>query len=267
MAQPKNRPQAVVPPLAEHPPAKPVIAVSELANSGALAGLGVPRAAEYPYLSGSGSVIGTGLYAGITGLTYDARAVGSAYLPTTGTEELRKLERQIETLQAKLTEITTAVSTVATTPQAALLEELQEMKQTLEQMRSQTTVATQQLTAPVLLPAPQDMEVRLISAASFERLEEYRGEESKWSSVAGVFAGALLGIVVNVVTGSPMTNIAWIFGITFFILMGIMVWTAYVYKQRGDRLRGRIVGEHVPLPASTSTTDPPLAPAEKTAAP
>jgi hypothetical protein len=104
----------------------------------------------------------------------------------------------------------------------------------------QAQVTAQRLKADVILPAAEDMQVRLISAHSFERLEEYRSEESKWFSVAGIFGGSTLGIFVNAVTGGVLNEQSWIFVVVSLALTILTGATAYNYQRRAERLKLRI---------------------------
>lgn len=64
--------------------------------------------------------------------------------------------------------------------------------------RVQTT--GNELTAPIRLPAPEDIEVKLVSSTSLERLSEYQADENLMLALAGLFGGAALGIAVNWMT-------------------------------------------------------------------
>ena len=93
------------------------------------------------------------------------------------------------------------------------------------------------LTANVILPAPEDMQVRLVSASALERLDEYRGNENKWFAWMGIFIGSTLGLLINVVTGGSLKAEGIVLLVVLVTMGGLTGWTAYQEKQKGDRVR------------------------------
>jgi|GEM_PF-6700737 len=149
--------------------------------------------------------------------------------------QLRDLHNTTASLRTKIEEI----SQVGTFGQnTVILDQFQELRETISKM--QTT--SQSLTAPVVLPTPEDMEVKLVSSTSLERLEEYRSEESKWGTWLGVFVGAIIGILINLATGGQLTQSALILISTFVLLSILTGWTEYSFKERAHRLKERIMG-------------------------
>lgn len=95
--------------------------------------------------------------------------------------ELVNLRKQVVDLQkASLTE-------------NQLEQRIQEILKTADRAAGQGEL----LTARVILPRQEDMNVRLIPSHSFERLEEYRSDENIAYLLIGVFAGGICGILSN----------------------------------------------------------------------
>jgi transcriptional regulator with XRE-family HTH domain len=152
----------------------------------------------------------------------------------------RELSVQFQDLQNSLENLVQRVeqTTSVSSSTSSVTEELLDALDTVRQAQQ----TAQRITAEVVLPSQEDLQVRLISASSFERLEEYRNEENKWFSLAGLFVGAILGVLINSVTGGVMTSAAWIFIGLFLVMTVIMAWTAYTFQKRAERLRTRIAG-------------------------
>jgi len=96
------------------------------------------------------------------------------------------------------------------------------------------------ITAPVRIPTPEAMEVTLVSTTMLERLEEYRHESNKWDTIFGLFIGATLGILTNLVTGGEMTFETWV---VIAILVGMSAftgWTGHKYKERAAVIKDKI---------------------------
>jgi transcriptional regulator with XRE-family HTH domain len=117
--------------------------------------------------------------------------------------------------------------------------ELQKISEALSELK----LPTQNLSAQIVLPPPEDMEVRLVSSTSLQQLEEYRSEENKWFSIMSIFIGALLGIAINVVTGGVMKTEALILVFVFIFFVVTTFFTARNYQQRGNYIKSRIFRE------------------------
>lgn len=92
------------------------------------------------------------------------------------------------------------------------------------------------------------MTVTLVPLDFVERLEEYRGEMRLWHTVWTVFAGAVLGMLVNSVTGGHMTTAAWVLIAVFLIMAALAFASALRYKRRGDQLRDQMLASRLPRP-------------------
>lgn len=94
-------------------------------------------------------------------------------------------------------------------------------EQRLEEILKTVTRAvgeSEEITARVIIPRREDMDVRLVPVHSLERLEEYRSDENIAYLLIGTFAGAVLGILSNWATNET-------FVITNFslVLMSLLV--------------------------------------------
>jgi transcriptional regulator with XRE-family HTH domain len=110
----------------------------------------------------------------------------------------------------------------------------------LKKLVVELQASSQQLRAPVILPSAKQMEVKLIPSLSFDRLQEYRQEENKWSSLAMLFLGAVMGMVTNLATGgTPSPG----FGIVATVLLfcaGVMGASAWAQRRRAIRITAEI---------------------------
>lgn len=120
-------------------------------------------------------------------------------------------------------------------------QELRSQIRDLQTSISELQATSQEITAPVALPSKQQLEVRLIPTTSFERLEEYRAEENKWFTWAGVFLGAVIGVFINLITGGEATVTTWIVSGTFLAMVIFSGVSARSYSQRAKNLRDEIV--------------------------
>lgn len=157
-------------------------------------------------------------------------------------QELQKLQKQLEDTQQAVDEMSSRLDERPAI-QAQEEDEFLNLTKKLINSLDQIKIPPQSLMAPVILPPTKDMEIRLVSSTSLQRLEEYRFEENKWYTVTGILGGAILGIIINVATGGQMTAIAWILVITFAVLCAITGWTAWNYQQRGNDIRKQILTE------------------------
>lgn len=83
--------------------------------------------------------------------------------------------------------------------------------QTISRRRSRSSrQKSRDLTARVCLPPPGALTIQLVPASDLHRLEEYRADEAKFWTAAGLLSGLSTGVLVNVATGSTMTPTAWL---------------------------------------------------------
>lgn len=160
--------------------------------------------------------------------------------PVVQSEPVRELEVQVKDIQSAIESLASKIenqsSTESEEQSLTIVEEVQSLKQQLAQLQS----TSREITAPVSLPKPQDMEVKLVAITSLERLEEYRADENEWRSWFGVFVGAIIAVFINIFTGSDVTNETYLLG-AFLLLMCVLTgWSVFRYRQRGNALRNEI---------------------------
>jgi transcriptional regulator with XRE-family HTH domain len=157
------------------------------------------------------------------------------------TDVSRRMTAQLHDLQDSLQNAATQVSadgTLATPGATSIRQEVENALLTVLQLRE----TSRELNARVIPPAPEDMEVRLMSTESLHRLDEYRSEEQKWMAVACVFLGAGIGIVVNIATGARPTDVGWAMLVLFSLFTILCAVTTVQYGRRARRLREHIQG-------------------------
>jgi transcriptional regulator with XRE-family HTH domain len=132
-----------------------------------------------------------------------------------------------------------------------LLAQVQDLQTAITELQA----TSKEITAPVALPSKQQLEVRLIPTTSFERLEEYRAEENRWFTWAGIFLGAVIGLFINLVTGGQATVTTWIVAATFFIMVIFTSLSARSYSQRAKNLRDEIVEKKAPINQSSNVNN------------
>lgn len=169
---------------------------------------------------------------------------------TQSNTSVRELNIQIQDLKDSISSLSEHVlknnnggNSAKQSPQSeTLLSQVQDLQSAIAEL--QTT--SKEITAPVALPTKQQLEVRLIPTTSFERLEEYREDENKWFTWSGLFLGAVIGILVNLITGGQATISTWIVAATFFIMTIITGFSAWNYSQRAKNLRNEIIEKKAP---------------------
>ena len=125
-------------------------------------------------------------------------------------------------------------------PDDALRSDIVEIKATLAIL----TATPHGITAPVRTPQPEDMEVTLVPSTILDRLDEYRGDESLWLVLFGLFTGAIVGVFVNVATGGRFDVAVLIILVVFVIMACATGGAAWRARTRGNAvkralLRGR----------------------------
>ena len=97
------------------------------------------------------------------------------------------------------------------------------------------------LTAPVRIPSQDQMEIKLIPTWSFDRLEEYRTDENKWYAIASLPFGAVIGILINLITGSEANQATWVALILFAVFGILSLWQALVLSKRAAQTKSEIL--------------------------
>jgi len=110
----------------------------------------------------------------------------------------------------------------------------------LKKLVVELQASSQQLRAPVILPSAKQMEVKLIPSLSFDRLQEYRQEENKWSSFAMLFLGAVLGMVTNLATGGSVSPGTGVIAMVLLFCAAIMGAAAWGQRRRAVRITAEI---------------------------
>ena len=159
---------------------------------------------------------------------------------STGLSEFRTRLKDLESsVVAIRDELENAPLTETDSEDLSLVDHLQNLEQTI----SRVLESSQRIVAPVVLPPPKDLEVRLVAATSLVRLEEYRQEENKWFAVTGIFLGGILGVFVNWVTGGVMSAAAWVLVAAFAVMGGVAGYSTREYRKRAAPLWKRVLGE------------------------
>lgn len=108
--------------------------------------------------------------------------------------------------------------------------------------------AAHPLSAPVRLPAPEELEVHLVNARDSERLDEYSVDFAVMLGFAMMFAGGLLSLVVAAALQKEELDSR---GIVVHLVVGIMLliptsicgYWAHVFRARYRRAKS---GGHMP---------------------
>jgi hypothetical protein len=120
--------------------------------------------------------------------------------------------------------------------------------QNLKQLVEKAQENTKELTAPVLLPRAEDMQVQLVASHSLDRLEEYRADESSYHLLIGIFGGAIFGILSNWFTNEKLTMTR--FSIVFIVFLGILtagsICKLIGIRRRVEKLRARMLRANFP---------------------
>jgi hypothetical protein len=152
-----------------------------------------------------------------------------------------ELRRQIDKLSQQLEDLRRQPK-----PDAELRNRVEELQSSLNAVRE----AGQQVTAPVYMPAPEDMAVRLVSAGSLDSLEEYQNDWGVCLALFGVFAGLTGGLALAPVV-SPSTNLSkgyWLLLACLIVVTLIFGGWGWVVRRRVRGLQSRMLGT-VPKPA------------------
>jgi len=91
------------------------------------------------------------------------------------------------------------------------------------------------LTAPVTLPSQEAMTVRLGPINLIERLEEYQSDENLACTLIGLFVGAILGIVANWATNTPLqiSSLSIVLIVLLLVLgIGGVIYLKRIYRRK-----------------------------------
>lgn len=191
------------------------------------------HAAEYPSLALTGEIDWKPTF--MSGLTN----INSAIIQN---ETAREIQDQLLNLQIAVENLSERASqeknSADNMDNGVVPKGIDDIKKAIEGLQ----VTSQQLTAPVRMPAPEAMEVTLLPATYVARLEEYRSEESQWFAWFGVFFGSIIGVFVNVATGGELKKEAWILLGVFLAMSLLTLYFAVRAKRNGNNLRERLLG-------------------------
>jgi hypothetical protein len=96
-------------------------------------------------------------------------------------------------------------------------------------------------TAPVKIPEPEELTVRLVNASQLQRLDELRSDGALLQTILFTMIGAVLGFVTNVFTSNQaMDKSSWIF--LAFLLGGSVLFGVLAMRagRRETELRRRL---------------------------
>ena len=147
-------------------------------------------------------------------------------------DQLASIQEKTE----KVSELSGSGKDVVSNGDPEIESEIQEIKKKLENAR----FTSEQLTAPVILPAPEDIQVRLVSSTSLQRLEEYREEENNWFSLSGVFFGAFLGMLANHFSGGTLSTEGWLLAVILFGFSFLTFISGRRFRARGEKITNQI---------------------------
>jgi len=165
---------------------------------------------------------------------------GRLYTGTSRTDPLAaELNRDVERLRAQVEQLQ---KELANNTQTEHIQSLEQKVQELATVAAQVQVRSAELTAPVIIPASEDMRIHLVPAHSLERLEEYRADESRYMLFVGIFAGTISGILVNWFTSEQFTvtnSSLVLLGLLVLLMVGC-VYRIFRINQRADKIRIRM---------------------------
>ncbi|MCB9112302.1 MAG: hypothetical protein H6634_13745 [Anaerolineales bacterium] len=97
-------------------------------------------------------------------------------------------------------------------------------------------------TAPIYIPARENLAIGLVPIDLVYRLEEHRSDEIKWQNILWVFIGSVLGMVINWVTAESFTvnKYSLIIGSVFVIMIIFSGSSAFTYHRRAEDVRKKL---------------------------
>lgn len=143
------------------------------------------------------------------------------------------LERQAGTVEQELTE---DLKPQAVHELAAMIEALEARLQAV----MQSTLDEQgDRMVPIIIPPEEKSPIVVVRVDRIRHLEQYRNEESKWRSNAHLFAGGIVGVLVNWATsqGQEISNLSIVVVGFFFFITTCCVRYALVNHRRAEEYR------------------------------
>jgi len=125
--------------------------------------------------------------------------------------ELTDSKRQLDKLQEQLT------SSASKTELSNLQTKIDTIVKSVETAQN----ASNQLTAPILIPPSNAMSIKLVPTHWLEKLEEHRSDESNAGIFLGIFGGAAIGMFASLFTNSS-TNAAITISISTSMFLGFL---------------------------------------------
>lgn len=100
-----------------------------------------------------------------------------------------------------------------------------------------------EITAPIHIPARNNLAIDLVPSNLVYRLEEYRSDERRSEAVMWALIGAVLGIIVNWVnTDPPSISRNSLVLISILIVIIVVTWMAVKdYRKRADKIKERML--------------------------
>jgi hypothetical protein len=93
---------------------------------------------------------------------------------------------------------------------------------TAQELKEEIKEKVEPLTIPIVIRKEEKEGLDFVRADRLHHIEEYRREETQWSSISYALFGAALGIVINWVTSEPLVvSKASIIVIIVFLLLGV----------------------------------------------
>jgi hypothetical protein len=164
-----------------------------------------------------------------------------------------EINKRVDELQSSLNALTKSLN--KPDQQDALRQQILMMQEQLAQLQT----ASKDLTARVVLPPSEELEIRLLTTNSLDRLEEYRSNQNIWAGGIGLFGGAVMGIMVNFVTGAEVEKTAWVLVVAFVLVVVVFAYFFYIDGKRVERVKGKffqrntsVVPDSTPEPADES---------------
>lgn len=141
--------------------------------------------------------------------------------------QLSESQKQILSLQKQFTE---KVSKSQLSELVANIQSLSESIEVTQKRIEQAQDRSNQLTAPLILPTPEDMKIGLVPTHWLDRLEEYRSDENFVNLLIGLFGGAFLGML-GAAFLSPKDSFS-TYAIAFLILLLVITISCIVFLSR-----------------------------------